>query len=213
MRGGGGAGGVEGPSAGRGGGGGTGSTGGASLAIEGSGLADATVNIDGRPAAVVPFTYVPRPIVAGVAPATVVQGSAPTVTITGENFGAVTDVLFGSEAATTFTIMSDTLISATVPSSLRSGAVSTTVVSPGAESATTSADTLIVARVQRPGRGPVRQRDHRRLHPEGFRARPRPAPTDTATPSDTAASASRGELARSGGAVMTLQRSIANVGA
>ncbi|RNE56760.1 LPXTG cell wall anchor domain-containing protein [Cryobacterium tepidiphilum] len=90
------------------------------------------------------FTYEPAPTVAGVNPASIPQGSAPTVTITGTHFTGATDVYFGATPATAFTVTSDTTITATVPSNLPSGIVDTTVVTPNATSVTGAADELTV---------------------------------------------------------------------
>jgi IPT/TIG domain/Putative Ig domain len=90
------------------------------------------------------FTYAPAPTVNAVSPALIEPGSAPTVTITGAYFTGVTAVYFGDTAATSFTVNSDTTITAVVPSSLSSGTVDTTVLSADGTSATTPADELTV---------------------------------------------------------------------
>ena len=155
---------------------------GASLTIDGSGLADASVTIGGVPAAVtsstdsqlvvtVPavsplpsgaqtievatvggvtlpavasFTFIPPPTVASVSPSAVARGSGASVTITGENFSGATAVDFGSISAASFTVDSDSSITAVVPPSLASGTVHTVVSVAGVASVTSGADELTI---------------------------------------------------------------------
>ena len=84
------------------------------------------------------------PMVTGVSPSSIPQGSAPTVTLTGTNFTAATAVFFGGTAATSFTVVSATSITATVPSNLPAGTVHTTVATANATSGTSAADELTV---------------------------------------------------------------------
>jgi len=90
------------------------------------------------------FSYLPAPTVSIVAPSSIPQGSAPTVTITGTRFTGATAVHFGAIPATSFTVTSDTSITATVPSSLPAGTVNTTVVATSGTSAATAWDELTV---------------------------------------------------------------------
>ena len=81
----------------------------------------------------------PPPTVSSVSPSAGPTGGANTVTITGTNFTNATAVSFGSTAATSFTVNSDTQISAVVPSGT-AGPVDVTVTTPSGPSATGTAD-------------------------------------------------------------------------
>jgi hypothetical protein len=81
--------------------------------------------------------FVPAPRVAGVSPLSGPQGSS--VTIAGSGFTGATAVSFGSTAAASFTVNSDTSISAITPA-VRSGTVDVTVTNSGGTSATTTSD-------------------------------------------------------------------------
>jgi len=62
------------------------------------------------------FTYkVPVPTVTGIAPPTGTPAGGTTVTITGTGFAGATKVAFGPIAATSFTLVSDTQITAVSP--------------------------------------------------------------------------------------------------
>jgi len=66
--------------------------------------------------AVDPFTYVtPTPAVMGIAPPTGTTAGGTTVTITGTGFTGATKVTFGAVAATSYTVVSDTEITAVSP--------------------------------------------------------------------------------------------------
>jgi hypothetical protein len=84
----------------------------------------------------------PAPAVAGISPATIETGSSPTITITGSYVTGATAVSFGSTPAASFTVVSDTVITATVPAGLPAGTYDTTVVSPNGTSAASAADQL-----------------------------------------------------------------------
>jgi LPXTG-motif cell wall-anchored protein len=84
------------------------------------------------------------PMVTDVSPSSIPQGSSPTVTLTGTNFTGATGVHFGDTAATAFTVVSATEISAIVPSSLPAGTFNTTVNTASATSGTSAADELTV---------------------------------------------------------------------
>jgi hypothetical protein len=88
------------------------------------------------------FTYVPGPAVTSVSPTSVNPETAPTVTITGTHFTGATAVQFGATAATSFSVVSDTTITATVPRTLGSGTVDTTVSTPDGTSPVGAADKL-----------------------------------------------------------------------
>ena len=91
------------------------------------------------------FTYAPVPTVTGISPNTGSPLGGTSVTVTGTGFygggssSAVTSVKFGTTAATTYTVNSDTSITATSPAG-SIGTVDVTVTTPGGTSATSSAD-------------------------------------------------------------------------
>ena len=80
------------------------------------------------------------PTVTGVPPATGQAAGGTTVTIAGTNFVGVTAVKFGSTAAKSFKVESETSISAVAPAASGIGTVEVTVTTPAGTSATTSAD-------------------------------------------------------------------------
>ncbi|HEY1530501.1 MAG TPA: IPT/TIG domain-containing protein [Galbitalea sp.] len=82
--------------------------------------------------------------VTSVSPATVEQGTSSSVTITGTGFTGATAVDFGPTPAASFTVVSDTSITAVVPTALAVGTVDTTVVAPDGTSETSAADHLTV---------------------------------------------------------------------
>ena len=85
------------------------------------------------------FTYVAAPTVSGLSPTTGPAVGSTSVIITGSGFtGDATAVMFGSTAATTFTVNSATQIAATDPAG--TGVVDVTVVTAGGTSATSTAD-------------------------------------------------------------------------
>jgi hypothetical protein len=77
--------------------------------------------------------------VTGLNPATGPAAGGTTVTITGTDFTGATDVKFGTSAASSFTVNSDTSITARTPAEY-SGVVDVTVTTPAATSATGAAD-------------------------------------------------------------------------
>ena len=85
-----------------------------------------------------PNTAKQPPTVTGVSPATGPTSGGTVVTITGTNFTGTTQVDFGSVAATSFTVNSNTSITATAPAEA-AGTVDVTVYNAGA-SATSAAD-------------------------------------------------------------------------
>jgi subtilisin family serine protease len=107
----------------------------------GSGTVDVTVTNSGGTSATSSadqFTFLAAPTVTSISPNSgPTAGSAP-VTITGNNFTGATAVRFGATAATSFTVNSATLITATSPAG--SGTVDVTVTNSGGTSATSSAD-------------------------------------------------------------------------
>ncbi len=111
----------------------------------GTGTVDITVTgPSGTSAAVAAdkFTYPsPAPSVSGISPT---SGAAGTVvTITGTGFAGATGVTFGPAAATSFTVVSDTQITATAPAG--TGTVDIVVTSPGGTSPAVPADKFTFA--------------------------------------------------------------------
>ncbi len=85
------------------------------------------------------FTFGNAPTVSGVSPDLGVVAGGTSVTITGSDLDGATAVMFGSTAATNFTVDSSTSITATSPAHA-AGPVDITVVTPFATSGTGSAD-------------------------------------------------------------------------
>ena len=86
------------------------------------------------------FTYLPVPVVTGVSPATGLLAGGASVTVTGSGFTGATRVTFGSMAATSPDVLSDTQLTVTSPAQLYRGWVDVTVTTPGGTSATSAAD-------------------------------------------------------------------------
>ena len=87
------------------------------------------------------FTYVPAPIVTGIAPSSGSIVGGTLVTLTGTYFTGATAVKFGSTAAQSFTLLNDTQISAVSPVGV-SGKVAVSVTTVGGKSATNTANTF-----------------------------------------------------------------------
>jgi IPT/TIG domain len=107
----------------------------------GSGIVNVTVTTPEGPSAASPtdlFSYLPS--VTGVAPSSGPQAGGTTVTITGTNFSAVTNVKFGANSAPSFTVSSATSITAVSPAGF--GSVDVTVTTAGGTSLTSAADTF-----------------------------------------------------------------------
>ncbi|HYA68658.1 MAG TPA: IPT/TIG domain-containing protein, partial [Acidimicrobiales bacterium] len=79
-----------------------------------------------------------RPKVTGLAPAFGPAAGGTTVTITGDNFTGASSVAFGLTAATSFSVVSDTSITAVSPAG--TGVVAVVVTSASGASAATSSD-------------------------------------------------------------------------
>jgi hypothetical protein len=111
---------------------------------EAEGTVDITVVTAGgssAPAAADQFTYVaaPAPAVTGVSPATGLASGNILVTITGNHFTGATAVSFGTLAAVSFTVNSDTQVTATAPAQAP-GSVDVTVTTFGGTSDLSPAD-------------------------------------------------------------------------
>jgi hypothetical protein len=103
----------------------------------GSGTVDVTVTTPGGTSAAGPtdqFAYPPRPTMADISPRIGPASGGTSVTITGSNFTCATSVWFGTTAAPSFTINSDTQITAVSPAG--SGTVDVKVTTPGGTSDT-----------------------------------------------------------------------------
>jgi hypothetical protein len=109
-----------------------------------AGSVDVTVTTPGGPSATGPadlFTYVPAPAVTMVTPSAGPTVGGTSVSIIGTNFTGATAVKFGTTVATTYTVNSPTLITATAPAHT-AGTVAVTVTAPGGTSASVAADTF-----------------------------------------------------------------------
>ncbi|WP_269854726.1 IPT/TIG domain-containing protein [Streptomyces sp. RPT161] len=104
------------------------------VAPVGSGTVQVTVTAPGGTSNGLAYTYVtaPVPVLSSIAPASGPASGGTTVTLTGTGLTRVTAVRFGSTAATSFTVVSDTHISAVAPAG--SGTVQVTVITPGGTS-------------------------------------------------------------------------------
>lgn len=85
------------------------------------------------------FTYANTPTVTGISPVAGPLAGGTSVTITGTDFTGATNVRFGSTAATSFIVNSNTSITAVSPAG-SAGSVDITVTTAGGTSATSSAD-------------------------------------------------------------------------
>ncbi|MEV6984616.1 IPT/TIG domain-containing protein [Sphaerisporangium sp. NPDC051017] len=88
---------------------------------------------------VVIITYYQVPAITGISPASGPTTGGTTVTITGADLTGATAVVFGDTAAS-FTVDSDTQITATSPATTAAGAVDVKVTTPGGTTATTNDD-------------------------------------------------------------------------
>ncbi len=97
------------------------------------------------------FTYAtgPAPVVKSLTPASGSTAGGSTVTISGTSFTNATDVSFGSVAATSFTVLSETLIVAVAPAQA-AGTVDVRVTTPSGTSAIVTADQFSYTTVQAP---------------------------------------------------------------
>ena len=82
------------------------------------------------------------PVVDGLSPSSVSLTAGATVSITGTGFTGATSVEFGGVAATSFTVDSDTSISAVTPGWAAAGSGDTIVTTPAGSSVASSADVL-----------------------------------------------------------------------
>ncbi|HEY5026038.1 MAG TPA: IPT/TIG domain-containing protein [Acidimicrobiales bacterium] len=130
--------------------------------IGSAGIVDVTVATPGGTSPDVTadeFTYFATPTITSVGPAAGPVAGGTSVTITGTNFSAVSGVMFGSEAASSFTVDNPTSITATTPPKGAS-TVDVTVTTPGGTSSTNSGDRFAYFAVPAvtgvtPGSGPI----------------------------------------------------------
>jgi hypothetical protein len=107
----------------------------------GRGTVDVTVTTANGTSATGPadqYTFVAPPSVTGVNPNVGTTAGGTSVTITGTGLNGATAVKFGATAAASFSVQSDTKITATSPAG--SGTVDVTVTTPAGSSGTSSAD-------------------------------------------------------------------------
>ncbi|MEU2041992.1 IPT/TIG domain-containing protein [Nocardia niwae] len=95
------------------------------VAPAGTGTVQVTVTTLGGTSNAVFYTYVPAPALTSVSPSSSSAAGGTTVTLTGTNLSTASAVLFGSTAATSFTVDSDTQITAVSPAG--TGTVQVTV--------------------------------------------------------------------------------------
>jgi hypothetical protein len=127
-----------------------------------SGVFDTIVSTPGGTTTISPadqFNYFfPTPSVMTVSPTSGPPSGGTSVTITGNSFTGATSVSFGAIPATTFTVNSNTSITATAPAGTAGSRVDITVTGPGGTSGTLSADQFtygpVVANVS-PNSGPA----------------------------------------------------------
>jgi hypothetical protein len=86
------------------------------------------------------FTYAPVPVITSSSPSSGTNKGGTSVTIQGSGFTGATAVSFGGTAAASFTVNSDSTITATSPSHAAGGPVDITVTTPGGTSATSNND-------------------------------------------------------------------------
>ncbi|MGO4649606.1 IPT/TIG domain-containing protein [Nocardia sp. 2YAB30] len=102
------------------------------LSPAGTGTVPVTVTTAAGTSAGVPFTYVPVPTLTSISPNSGPVTGGTTVTLTGTGFTGATSVFFGILPATSFTVNSDTQITAVTPVGL--GTVPVTVTTAGGRS-------------------------------------------------------------------------------
>jgi hypothetical protein len=90
------------------------------------------------------FADAPPPAITGVSPSSGPMAGGTSVTISGTNFTAATQVLFGSTPAASFTVVNDTTITTTTPAAA-AGAVDVTVLTPYGTSSATPFDRFTYA--------------------------------------------------------------------
>ncbi|MFE7404407.1 IPT/TIG domain-containing protein [Streptomyces sp. NPDC057557] len=97
------------------------------------GTVNVTVTTPGGTSAGIPYTYVAAPVLSSVAPAQGPLAGGNSVTLSGTGFTGATSVHFGVNAASSFTVVSPTQLTASVPTG-GPGPVAVTVTTPGGTS-------------------------------------------------------------------------------
>jgi hypothetical protein len=109
-----------------------------------AGIGDVIVSTPGGTTTAIPadqFTYFfPAPSITSVSPTDGSPAGGTAVTITGNSFSGATSVSFGVNPATSFTVNSNTSITATAPAGTAGSRVDITVTGPGGTSSTLPAD-------------------------------------------------------------------------
>ncbi|WP_331735662.1 IPT/TIG domain-containing protein [Streptomyces sp. NBC_00057] len=99
-----------------------------------AGTVNVTITTPGGTSAGIPYTYVAAPVLSSVAPAQGPLAGGNTVTLSGTGFTGTTSVHFGANAASSFTVVSATQLTAVVPTTGSPGPVAVTVTTPGGTS-------------------------------------------------------------------------------
>ncbi|WP_228834827.1 beta strand repeat-containing protein [Nocardia abscessus] len=99
------------------------------IAPAGAGAVNASVTTAGGTSDPMTYAYIPAPTLAGVTPRFGPETGGNTVTLTGSGFTGTTVVRFGTTPATSFTVVSDTQITAVAPA--RTGIAAVSVTTPG----------------------------------------------------------------------------------
>uniref|UniRef100_UPI0024581CEC beta strand repeat-containing protein n=1 Tax=Nocardia abscessus TaxID=120957 RepID=UPI0024581CEC len=103
-------------------------------AVTPAGIGTATVSVTavGGTSNGVSYTFVPAPVLVSIVPGSGPETGGDTVTLTGTGFTAASEVTFGAAAAVSFSVVSDSRITAVAPSGI--GSVDVTVTSAGGSS-------------------------------------------------------------------------------
>ncbi|MFI1168481.1 IPT/TIG domain-containing protein, partial [Streptomyces sp. NPDC020801] len=110
----------------------------------GAGPVQVTVTTPGGTSNSLPYTYVPSPTLTSAGPSQGPLSAGTAVTLTGTNLTTTTAVTFGTMEAASFTVVSDTQVTATAPAG-SAGPVQVTVTTSGGAS-----NSLTYTRIQSP---------------------------------------------------------------
>ncbi len=113
------------------------------IAPAGTGAVQVTVTTVGGTSNGVAYTYIPEPVITSIAPNADLESGGTTVVITGQHFSEVTAVNFGAAPAFSFTVNSDTQITAISPAGTAAGPVDVTVTNMYATATKTGAFTYV----------------------------------------------------------------------
>ena len=109
----------------------------------GTGTVNVCVTTAGGTSNAAAYTYIPAPVITSIAPTAGLESGGTTVTITGQHFTGVTAVYFGAVPALSFTVDSDTQITAVSPAGTAAGPVDVTVTKMYATATKTEAFTYV----------------------------------------------------------------------